>query len=154
MAAYYLDASAIVKRYLREGGSRWVTDLWKRTSEVTLFSAELADVEVVCALSRAERAGRIGLHRRNRSAALYLVEAQQVLNHMSVTARILRLAHELALRHPLRAYDAVHLATVLQLSERLSSVSLPAPIFVSADGNLLDAARAEGLAAQDPGDHE
>lgn len=154
MAAYYLDASAIVKRYLRESGSCWVGDLWKRTAEVSLFSAELVDVEVICALSRAERAGRIGLDRRNRSASLYLLETQQVLDHMSVTAEILQRAHRVALRHPLRAYDAVHLATALQLAERLSQWSLPAPAFVSADGNLLAAARAEGLAAEDPSEHE
>jgi predicted nucleic acid-binding protein len=154
MATYYLDASAIVKRYLREGGSRWIIELWSRTPEVSLFSAELVDVEVVCALSRAERAGCIGLNRRNKSAALYLVEAQRVLNHMTVTAAILRLAHQLAMRHPLRAYDAVHLATALQLSERLLSVSLPTPTFVSADCNLLAAANAEGLIAEDPNQHE
>jgi uncharacterized protein len=154
MATYYLDASAIVKRYLREGGSQWVTELWKRTAEVSLCSAELVDIEVVCALSRAERAGRIGLNRRNKSASLFLLEAQQVLDHMSVTAEILRLAHRLALRHPLRAYDAVHLATALQLAARLSREGLPAPAFVTADGNLLAAARAEGLIAEDPNQHE
>jgi uncharacterized protein len=154
MAAYYLDASAIVKRYLRESGSRWVTDLWNRTPEATLLSAELVDVEVVCALSRAERAGRIGLSRRNKSAALYLLDAQQVLDHISLTAEILRLAHRLALRYPLRAYDAVHLAAALQLAEQLSRMSLPAPAFVSADGNLLAAARAEGLIAEDPNEHD
>jgi predicted nucleic acid-binding protein len=154
VAAYYLDASAIVKRYLREGGSRWIADLWSRTPGVSLFSAELVDVELVCALNRAERAGRIGLTRRNKSAALYLVEAGRVLNHMSVTAEILRLAHQLALRHPLRAYDAVHLAAALTLSERLLSMSLPAPAFVSADDNLLAAACAEGLIAEDPNEHE
>jgi uncharacterized protein len=154
MTTYYLDASAVVKRYLQESGSRWVTGLWKRTAEVSLFSGELVDVEVVCALSRAERAGRIGLNRRNKSASLFLLEAQQVLDRMSVTAEILRIAHRLALRHPLRAYDAVHLATALHLAERLSRINLSAPAFVSADGNLLAAARAEGLIALDPNEHE
>jgi predicted nucleic acid-binding protein len=154
MATVYLDASAIVKHYLRESGSRWITDLWKRTAEVSLFSAELVDVEVICALSRAERAGRIGLSRRNKAASLYLLEAQQVLDHMSITAEILQRAHRLALHHPLRADDAIHLATALQLAERLSQWSLPAPAFVSADGNLLAAAHAEGLTAEDPNEHE
>jgi predicted nucleic acid-binding protein len=154
MATVYLDASAIVKRYLRESGSQWITDLWKRTAEVSLFSAELVDVEVICALSRAERAGRIGLNRRNKSASLYLLEAQHVLDHMSITAEILQRAHRLALRHPLRAYDAMHLATALHLAERLSGLRLPAPAFVSADGNVLAAARAEGLTAEDPNEHE
>jgi hypothetical protein len=36
----------------------------------------------------------------------------------------------------------------------LVEIGLPAPIFVSADENLLAAARAEGLAAEDPNAHE
>jgi predicted nucleic acid-binding protein len=154
MPTYYLDASAIVKRYVREPGTRWITGLWQRTAEVSLFSAELVDVEVVCALSRAERAGRVGLKGRNRSAALFILEAQQVLDRMSVTGEVLWRAHRLALHHPLRAYDAIHLATALQLAERLSGLSLQAPVFVSADVNLLVAARAEGLIAEDPSEHE
>jgi uncharacterized protein len=154
MATYYLDASALVKRYLREGGSRWVSDLWQRAAGESLCSGELVDVEVVCALSRAEREGRIGLNRRNRSASLFITEAQQVIDHMALTADILQRAHRLALRHPLRAYDAVHLAAALQLAAQLSRLSLAAPIFVSGDGNLLAAARSEGLVAEDPNEHE
>ena len=33
-------------------------------------------------------------------------------------------------------------------------LGLPAPIFVSADANLLAAARAEGLAVENPNEHE
>jgi hypothetical protein len=121
---------------------------------VGLFSGELVDVEVVCALCRAEHTGRIGLNQRNKSASLFILEAQQVLDHMPVTTETLHRAPRLALRHPLRAYDAIHLATALQLAEQLSWLSLAAPVFVSADGNLLAAARAEGLAAEDPNEYE
>jgi predicted nucleic acid-binding protein len=154
MPTYYLDASAIVKLYLRENGSRWVTTLWKRTGEISLFSAELVNVEVTCALSRAQREGRIGVKRRNGSAALFILEAQQVLESVAVSAGILQNAQRLALRHPLRAYDAVHLATALGLAERLLWSSLSVPVFVSADTNLLAAAHAERLAIENPNEHE
>jgi uncharacterized protein len=154
MTIYYLDASAIAKRYLQESGSLWVTELWKRAGEISLFSAALVNVEVVCALSRAQREERIGMRRRNESAALFALEAQQNLESIAVSADILQSAHRLALRHPLRAYDAVHLATALELAERMLWAGLPAPIFVSADGNLLVAARAEGLVVENPNEHE
>jgi predicted nucleic acid-binding protein len=53
----------------------------------------------------------------------------------------------LALRYPLRAYDAVQLAAALLLSERGPSVQ-----FWSADGALVRAARTEGLRALVPTD--
>jgi hypothetical protein len=154
MTIYYLDASAIAKRYLQECGSLWVTALWKRAGEISLFSAALVNVEVVCALSRAQREERIGMRRRNESAGLFALEAQQNLESIAVSADILQSAHRLALRHPLRAYDAVHLATALELAERMLWAGLPAPIFVSADGNLLAAARAEGLVVENPNEHK
>ena len=154
MTTYYLDASAIVKRYLHENGSQWVTALWQRTGEVSLFSGELVDVEVVCALSRARREGRIGMKRRNASAALFILEVQEVLESISVSAEIRHSAHRLALRHPLRAYDAVHLATALALEKRLRRSGISVPVFISADANLLAAARVEGLMIENPNEHE
>ena len=154
MTTYYLDASAIVKRYLHDNGSQWVTALWQRTGEVSLFSAELVDVEVMCALSRAQREGRIGMKRRNESAALFILEVQEVLESISVSAEIRQSAHRLALRHPLRAYDAVHLATALALEKRLRRSGISVPVFISADANLLAAARVEGLMIENPNEHE
>jgi predicted nucleic acid-binding protein len=154
MATYYLDASAIVKRYLHENGSQWVTALWQRPGAVSLFSAELVDVEVVCALSRAQREGRIGVKRRNESAALFTLEVHEALESISVSTEARQSAHRLALRHPLRAYDAIHLATALALEQRLRWSGISVPVFVSADTNLLTVARAEGLAVENPSEHE
>jgi predicted nucleic acid-binding protein len=152
MASYYLDASAIVKRYLREAGSRWIIGLWEST-EHSLSSVELVDVEVVSALSRAYREGRIGLNRRNQAAALFTVEAKQSLDRVPVSTAILESAYRLALRHPVRAYDAIHLAIAQELVASDLRSGLPAPIFVSADVTLLAAAQAEGLQIDNPNHH-
>ena len=86
---------------------------------------------------------------------MFALEAQKNLESIAVSADILQSAHRLALRHPLRADDAVHLATALELGERMLWAGLPAPIFVSADAILLAAAcGAEGLAAENPNEHE
>jgi len=154
MTTYYLDSSALVKRYLWEPGSHWISGLFEQSGQDGFSSTELITVEVVCALTRAERDNRISLNRRDKLANLFLDEVRALLNAVPVSAHILQSASQLALRHPLRAYDAVHLATAQELVRRLMWSELPAPIFVSADANLLAAARAEGLGAENPNEHE
>jgi hypothetical protein len=55
--------------------------------------------------------------------------------------------------HPLRAYDATHLATALTAQRFLTSQSSPSLVFLSADDRLSRAASAEGLAADNPNLH-
>ena len=153
MAIHYLDASVFVKRYLREPGSRWINNLLDRSGQASFVSSELIIVEVVCALGRAERAGRIDSRQREKVVDLVLDESSSVLDSVPVSAGILRGAIQLASRHPLRAYDAVHLATALDLAAELASVGLSAPRFVCADTLLLSAARAEGLTIENPDDY-
>jgi len=53
----------------------------------------------------------------------------------------------------LRAYDAVHLATALNIDRRLARAGEPALTFLSADNRLNDAAAAEGSMVDNPNDH-
>jgi predicted nucleic acid-binding protein len=69
---------------------------------------------------------------------------------LAVSDDLLLLAAELAQRHLMRGYDAVHLAGAISLNRRLTAAGLPALIFVSAGEALCDVARAEGLAAENP----
>lgn len=153
MPTYYLDSSALATRYLWEPGSRWIVDLMKSSSSDGFISTELVMVEVVAALCRAQREGRISISRRDRTAARFLDEYPVLVETLPVSPRVLGLASRLALRRTLRAYDAVHLATALDVVNDLIQADLSAPIFVSADANLLEAARAEGLAVENPNDH-
>jgi len=153
MITYYLDASAVAKRYLREPGSKWIIDLMSASVVNRFTSIELVTVEVICALTRAHREHRIGADARDRLIALALAESRTDVGLLAVSQQILDLASQLAIRHPLRAYDAIHLATVLDWMHELTQAGLPTPIFISADGNLLSAARSEGLVAENPNDH-
>lgn len=154
MHSYYLDTSALAKHYLVEPGSRWINELLKQTVQDRFVSTELVAVEVVCAIARAEREKRISVPLRNSLAARSLEEARTVVGLTGTSRQILGHASQLALRYTLRAYDAIHLATALRVLSESLLLGLPAPIFVSADGNLLAAARAEGLAAENPNEHE
>ena len=62
-------------------------------------------------------------------------------------------ARQLADRNPLRAYDAVQLATAWLLNQDLLD-SAQAPLtFISADDRLLDIAQSEGLLTANPNHH-
>ncbi len=154
MRIYYFDASAFAKHYLREPGSRWVDETLNQAAQDRFVSSELTGVEVICAIARAEREKRIGLALRNSLAARAIEETRNTLRLTGVSRQILSQASQLALRHALRAYDAIHLATALRILNEALPSGLPAPIFVSADENLLAAARAEGLATENPNEHE
>jgi hypothetical protein len=66
---------------------------------------------------------------------------------------IVDLACQLLERHPLRAYDATHLATALSAQEFLAKKDHPDLTFLSADERLNDAAKAEDLTVDNPNHH-
>jgi predicted nucleic acid-binding protein len=48
---YFLDSSALIKRYVTETGSAWVTNLIEPTSGNRIYVARITAVEVVSASS-------------------------------------------------------------------------------------------------------
>jgi hypothetical protein len=67
---YYLDASALVKRYVDEIGSAWVRDLSEPRSGDTVLLAEITLAEVAAALAAKQRWPRgITLEQRDRALA-------------------------------------------------------------------------------------
>lgn len=103
----YADASALVKRYVEEKGSRLVDDLFVE-AEVAATSI-LSRAEVVAALRKAERVGAL-------TAAQALSSRQglsgewQHWTRLPVAEPVIERATALAWIHGLRGYDAVHLA--------------------------------------------
>jgi predicted nucleic acid-binding protein len=65
---YYLDASAWVKRYYEEPGTRWVQELFAQNP--TIACATLGLIEVMATLARKQKARDIdllSLHRRRKN---------------------------------------------------------------------------------------
>ncbi len=154
MTRFYLDTSAVVKRYLPERGTAWVRGMSDPASGNTITLGEVTLVEVAAALAARHRApGGISRRARDNTLALFL---QHFANEYEVTAisrPILDRAVELTQRHRLRGYDAVQLATGLAVNEVLVAAGLPGLTFVAADADLVAAARVEGLVADDPNFH-
>jgi hypothetical protein len=55
--------------------------------------------------------------------------------------------------HPLRTYDALHLASALLVNDQLVAVGLPPLTFLAADNRLLTAATLEGLTVDNPNNY-
>ncbi len=70
-----------------------------------------------------------------------------------MTDTVLNEAVHLSNIHFLRAYDAVQLATALESNRKRLNKGLNPLIFVSADNELNDAAKAEGLNVENPNDY-
>ena len=149
MPTAYFDTSALVKRYVTEVGSVWVRHALARRRQV-IYTVLLAQPEVLSALRRKVREG-----------ALLATEAQRlarrVQQHFALRYRVVAITPTLIMQacalvqvHPLRAYDAIHLAGALAIQRILQQQELPAALFVAADDVLLAAATAEGFVVDNP----
>jgi len=56
---YYVDTSALVKYYVRETGTGWVTALLDPARGHTLYTVSLTGAELVAALNRKGRMGEL-----------------------------------------------------------------------------------------------
>lgn len=126
MSNYYLDSSAIAKRYLAEIGSAWIRALTDPTSGHSITLAEITRVEVAAALAARHRAPG-GITRQEHDHAINLLSQHWILEYTlaPATRPILNMAVDLTQRHRLRGYDAVQLATALVTNASLSRLGSP-----------------------------
>jgi predicted nucleic acid-binding protein len=131
----YFETSAIVKLVLFEPGWDDAGELWSGSDQVV--TSPLAYAETRAAIAAASRARRI--------SAEGVVEAKRALHArfleldlVEVSQRVVRRAGDLAEKHGLRGFDAVHLSSAAELGLR-------ATLLVTWDRQLARAAREEGL---------
>ena len=153
MAAYFLDTSAIVKRYVAESGQTWVLSLCDPAQQHDLYISQAALVEVVATICRRAREESISLEERDRLIAVFREDSKASYNIWPVSTEVYEAAGDLCLSHRLRAYDAVQLACVLALRQVAVANKAPEPIFVCADVGLLDIAGVEGLHVENPNNY-
>jgi predicted nucleic acid-binding protein len=108
---------------------------------------------MIAALFRKARTGEVSPDEARRSADNFRTDWQQQYQVVEVTALVADMAMELAEKHGLRGYDAVHLAAALALQQMREAMELPSLSFVSADVRQRETAAAEGFAVEDPNQH-
>ncbi len=154
MSEYYLDASALVKRYTDESGSAWILEITDKQTQHTILLSEITLAEAAAALSARQRApGGITRQQRERALSRFLQDCNEHFLLLPVGRLVIDRAVMLIQNHRLRSYDAVQLATALVTSETLQSQNLSPTIFVASDDDLLTAAAAENLPVDNPLDH-
>ncbi|MBI1815735.1 MAG: PIN domain-containing protein [Deltaproteobacteria bacterium] len=134
----FWDSSAIVPLVCAEVSSRTCRS-WLRDDPVVLVWA-LASTEVISALARKRREGRLD-RRRFTVAKQRLTKLEQAWNEVIRYDAARARARRLLEVHPLRAADALHLAAALvAIEERTAAIE-----FVTFDERLAEAAEKEGF---------
>lgn len=110
-----LDTSALVKLYAEEPGREEVENAVQEARVVAV--SEIGYVEACSALARKEREGSFSTDGHNEAVAQLQQDYREVYLSRPITGDLVARAGELARKHALRAYDAVHLATALVLRE-------------------------------------
>lgn len=150
---FYLDASALVKRYLAETGSTWVESLCADEANNAIAIAHFGLVETAAAFAAKQRGQFITVSEYETALDDLLRDAGERYRLIAVGSAVIDNAIQLTRRQKLRGYDAIHLACALALNKPLLDHDLPPLTFVAADDNLLAAARLEGLGTENPNDH-
>lgn len=153
MTSYYLDTSALSKRYVEEVGTAWLIALLRSPDEHTFLTARITMVEIYSALARRRREGSVLPAHCDIARQAFTAHSSTDYAFIELDLDIIAQAQGLLWRHPLYAYDAVQLASALTVNRILLDAALPPLVFLCADDRLNKAASAEGLLIDNPHDH-
>ena len=115
----YVDASALVKRYVTETASEAVGRLTGKVGNV-IGTAVVSRAEVSAAMGRAVRLGVLSDEDGQAAVATFRRDWTNIVR-IRVTEAVVARADRLAWTHGLRGYDAVHLAAALQWQDGLDA---------------------------------
>ncbi len=150
MTDYYADSSVLVKRHVHEVGSQWFRALADPSAGNVVITSRVSIVEVYSALNRRRREANLSTADYAEIVTDFVLLCVTEYQIVELTAPVVERARLLLERYPLRAYDAVQLASALMTCDALLAAHLPPLTLLAADDRLLDAARAEGLTVDNP----
>lgn len=153
MIVYFMDSSALVKRYVTETGTNWIKSIVNPLSGNHIHIARITGAEVVSALSRRMRGSSITAAAGSAAIAEFRSHFANEYVTLDITTSLIESAISLAETHALRGYDAVQLAAALEVNIDSMALGMASTTLISADADLNAAATAEGLAIDDPNTH-
>lgn len=143
MTTLYLDTSALVKLYISEAESERVHEAVGEAR--TVSTSTVAYAELRTALGRRRRIG--DLDEQGHRLAIKRVDADwHGFVRVPVSNLVAHRAGEMAERHALRGFDAIHLASAARLRERFSDLR-----FLAFDDRLVGAARESAVPVYETG---
>ena len=134
----YLDASALVKRYVTERGSRETGELSAKADVVA--TSLVSRAEVAAALAKAVRLGIVEPDNGRRAQRAFASQWPDIAK-VPVTEALMSRAEALAWDFALRGYDAVQLASALTWQEAVGAEITLATF----DRQLWDAGKKAGI---------
>ncbi len=134
----YCDTSALIKRYVEEAGSDQVDRLFEEGSSVV--TSTVAFAEIMAVFRRKYREGILTRTGYSKSVLEFKKEYSKLIL-VSITPELNQLIENLVVKHPLRGFDAIHLASAL-LVQKEGSMNVN---FACFDRVLNKAASSEGL---------
>lgn len=139
----YMDASALVKRYMAEPGTGRVLDLLREAERI--FISKVAYAELLMTFRRKREEGL--LSKKDFSSLCRTLDRDwSGFLLVEVSDEVMEIIRRRCLRHPLRALDAIHLSSALWVKNLVKG-----PIgMVCSDRRLTHAAQREGLVVIDP----
>jgi uncharacterized protein len=153
MAIYFIDSSALVKRYISETGSAWVLGLFDPILNNEVFIAAITGVEIIAAISRRSHSGSISITDATIIRNQFKSDLQKDYQIVEITDNIINSGMVLSETYGLRGYDAIQLAAGRAVNTLCIANGLPLITFVSADNELNVAVISEGLMIKNPNSH-
>lgn len=147
MTSYFVDTSAVAKRYLaNERGASWVLSWITAAAGNIVVMTDLTAVEMFSLLARRVREGTLVGSLAVTLGKAFLVDVEHEYLSFPLEARVLSRARDLVNKYPLRALDSIQLAGALEAASELNEQLT----FISADNSLLAAASSEGFQIDNP----
>lgn len=145
MASYFLDSSALAKRYLEEPGTERVLEIVNGGGRLVV--SRLTAVEVVSAACRRARSREIGSDLLAAIIRAVDEDFRQILDVTELVAATMNRSLVMVQTHAIKASDAIQLACALVARDATKDTSI---VVVCSDAELNAAAKAEGFQVLDP----
>lgn len=148
MPIFYLDTSALVKRYRAERGTEVVEALLANPLPEDRFLVSfLSVIELTSGILRLVKGGQLSEDTANEILARFRRDLRELFTVWPLNEEVAVSAVTVVEEHRLRSSDAIHLTTAQKIGSLAPGARV---VMVSSDRELLDAATAAGLIALDP----
>lgn len=149
--SFYMDASALAKRYLPEKGSAQVDAILDTVPRSRIHFLNIGAGEVLSILVRRRNAATMPAAKFNQAVASFNTEVVHGMgvSKASVTSRLIVTSLPFVIAHSINSTDALILRSALAIARRLRRAG-DNLVLVASDQRLLRAAQAESLTTFDP----
>lgn len=152
MPVFYLDTSAIVKRYRLEEGTRVMDYLLEDPpGEDRFYTSFLSVLELTSGILRLAKGGKLTEDIAAQILSRFRRDMREQFRVWPLDSGIVSAAIPVVAQHRLRSGDAIHLSTAMAIFSLISSQEA---VIVSSDNELVGAATSSGITALDPRDSD